>query len=80
MIARDLQVISAWSDEFKRGLAEGIANSQEHPRWNLTGPIGEEELTYIVTNLIALAQENKLSDGILQRDLGAIAGWFLRPD
>lgn len=62
--------------DFHSGLVEGLTTSTS--RFNIVEPVTEDGIVEIVRNLTELAQEGNLTETMLRRDCGLIAGWLAR--
>nr|HET6904050.1 hypothetical protein [Ktedonobacteraceae bacterium] len=59
---------------FETGLNGGLCGGY---RFKLELPVGEESIVAIIRNLCEIAQEGWLSEELLRRDAGQIAGWIV---
>jgi hypothetical protein len=60
---------------FETGINEGLCGSG--CRFKLELPVSEESIVAIIRNLCEIAQEGWLSEELLRRDAGQIAGWIV---
>ena len=60
---------------FETGLNGGLCGGGY--RFKLELPISEESIVAIIRNLCEIAQEGWLSEELLHRDAGQIAGWIV---
>jgi hypothetical protein len=65
--------------EFQQGFETGINGGLcgGGYRFKLELPVSEESIVAIIRNLCEIAQEGWLSEELLQRDAGQIAGWIV---
>jgi len=64
--------------EFQQGFEIGLNDGlSEGYRFKLELPASEESIVAIIRNLCEIAQEGWLSEELLQRDAGLIAGWIV---
>ena len=73
---RNSIAVSVSTDAFHSGLVEGLTISTN--RFNIVEPVTEDGIVEIVRNLTELAQEGNLTEIMLRRDCGLIAGWMAR--
>src|SRR5436305_11736183 len=59
---------------FETGLNGGLCGGY---RFKLELPVSEESIVAIIRNLCEIAQEGWLSEELLRRDAGQIAGWIV---
>ena len=59
---------------FETGLNGGLCGGY---RFQLELPVSEESIVGIIRNLCEIAQEGWLSEALLRRDAGQIAGWIV---
>jgi hypothetical protein len=59
---------------FETGLNGGLCGGY---RFKLELPVSEESIIAIIRNLCEIAQEGWLSEELLRRDAGQIAGWIV---
>ena len=59
---------------FETGLNGGLCGGC---RFKLELPVSEESIVAIIRNLCEIAQEGWLSETLLRRDAGHIAGWIV---
>src|SRR5438105_13686690 len=59
---------------FEAGLNGGLCGGY---RFKLELPVSEESIVAIIRNLCEIAQEGWLSEELLRRDAGQIAGWIV---
>jgi hypothetical protein len=59
---------------FEAGLNGGLCGGY---RFKLELPISEESIIAIIRNLCEIAQEGWVSEKLLRRDAGQIAGWIV---
>ena len=59
---------------FETGLKGGLCGGC---RFKLELPVSEESIVAIIRNLCEIAQEGWLSEELLRRDAGQIAGWIV---
>jgi len=59
---------------FETGLNRGLCGGS---RFALELPVSEESIVAIIRNLCEIAQEGWLSEELLRRDAGQIAGWIV---
>ena len=64
------RVSTGLRDRDQRGLCGGC-------RFKLELPVSEESIVAIIRNLCEIAQEGWLSEELLRRDAGQIAGWIV---
>lgn len=62
---------------YETGLNGGLCTDGSRP-WKLEEPVTEELIVSIIRNLCEIAQEGWLSESLLRRDAGQIAGWLGR--
>ena len=60
---------------FETGLDGGLCGGGY--RFQLELPVSEESIVAIIRNLYEIAQEGWLSEELLRRDAGQIAGWIV---
>ena len=60
---------------FETGLNRGLCGGSH--RFKLELPVSEESIIAIIRNLCEIAQEGWLSEELLRRDAGQIAGWIV---
>lgn len=60
---------------FETGLDGGLCGGGF--RFKLELPVSEESIVAIIRNLCEIAQEGWLSEELLRRDAGQIAGWIV---
>ncbi len=65
--------------EFQQGFETGINGGvcSGGYRFKLELPVSEESVVAIIRNLCEIAQEGWLSEELLRRDAGQIAGWIV---
>ena len=65
--------------EFQQGFETGINGGLcgGGCRFKLELPVSEESIAAIIRNLCEIAQEGWLSEELLRRDAGQIAGWIV---
>ena len=59
---------------FEIGLNGGLCGGS---RFKLELPVSEESIVAIIRNLCEIAQEGWLSEELLRRDAGQLAGWIV---
>ncbi len=59
---------------FETGLNGGLCGGY---RFQLEPPVSEESIVAIIRNLCEIAQEGWLSEELLRRDAGQVAGWIV---
>ena len=60
---------------FETGLTGGLCGGGY--RFQLELPVSEESIVAIIRNLCEIAQDGWLSEELLRRDAGQIAGWIV---
>jgi len=64
--------------EFQQGFGTGLNGGLcGGYRFKLELPVSEESIVAIIRNLCEIAQEGWLSEELLRRDAGMIAGWIV---
>ena len=64
--------------EFQQGFETGIKGGLSGGyRFKLEFPVSEESIVAIIRNLCEIAQGGWLSEELLRRDAGQIAGWIV---
>ncbi len=66
---------TAFQEGYTVGLNGGLCVDGARP-WKLEEPVTEELIVSIIRNLCEIAQEGWLSESLLRRDAGQIAGWL----
>ena len=61
---------------FETGLNGGLCGGGGY-RFKLELPLSEESIVAIIRNLCEIAQEGWLSEELLRRDAGQLAGWIV---
>jgi len=70
------------TEDFRVGYETGLAGGMcidGIQRFKLDQPVTEELIVEIIRNLTEIAVEGWLSESLLRRDAGMIAGWILNP-
>jgi hypothetical protein len=70
------------TEDFRVGYETGLAGGMcidGTQRFKLEQPVTEELIVEIIHNLTEIAIEGWLSESLLRRDAGMIAGWILNP-
>jgi hypothetical protein len=60
---------------FETGLNGGLCGGSR--RFKVELPVSEESIVAIIRNLCEIAQEGWLSEELLRRDAGQLAGWII---